>query len=337
MPRWARRFPAFAGALTLALAGLGLVAKAAAQGTKPKAKPAGFHLVRTLPIGGAKPPSAFTIDGAAGRIYVVRTTEVAVVETATGKEVGSMSVPESHHAVALAPDLKLGFVSHAATDALTAFDLATAVPTFEAKTGGGPVSASYDASLQRVFTVNEKSCDVTAIDAKSGAVLGSVALGAPLGEAAGDGKGRLWVANPQKSEILVVDLKKLEVVKRFAVDPLRLKRGIAVDPASRRLFLGVAEDQLAVVNAESGKAVATLLLRREVHAFAFDPGTQCVLARTGDRSLSVVHLDSPDRFTVVEHLATDATSPAFALDNKTHEVALLTGAAGEFQIQIYGK
>ncbi|HET6164746.1 MAG TPA: YncE family protein [Planctomycetota bacterium] len=337
MPRRARRLPAFRFAMALALAGLGLVATAAAQGTKPKAKPAGYHLVRTLPIGGAEPPSAFTIDGAAGRIYVVRSTEVAVLETATGKEVGSMSFPESRHAVALAPDLKLGFVSHAASDALTAFDLATAVPTFEAKTGGGPTSACYDASLQRVFTVNEKSCDVTAIDAKSGAVLGSVALGAPPGEAAGDGKGRLYVANVQKNEVVVVDLKKLEVAKRFPVEPQKLLRGIAVDPASHRLFLGVAEDQLAVVSAESGKSVATLLLRREVRAVAFDPGTQCLLARTGDRSLSVIHLDSPDRFTVVEHVATDAASPLFALDPKSHEVALLTGAAGELQIQIYGK
>jgi DNA-binding beta-propeller fold protein YncE len=337
MPRRARRLPVFR--LVLALAGLGLVATAAAQETKakPKPKPTGYHLVRTLPSGRAEPPSAFAVDGAAGRIYVVRPSEVAVLETATGKEVGATSVPESRHAIALAPDLKLGFVSHAATDALTAFDLATAVPTFEAKTGGGPTSACYDASLQQVFTVNERSCDVTAIDAKSGAVLGAVALGAPPGEAAGDGKGRLYVANVQKNEILVVDLKKLEVVKRFAVGPLKLLRGIAVDPASRRLFLGVADDQLAVVNAESGKSVATLLLRREVHAVAFDPGTYCVLARTGDRSLSVIHLDSPDRFTVVEHVATDATSPVFALDSKTHEVALLTGAAGEFQIQIFGK
>lgn len=337
MPRSARRLRAFRCALALAFAGLGVVATAVAQGTKPKAKPAGYHLVRSLPIGGAEPPSAFAIDGAAGRIYVVRSTDVTVVETATGKEVGATSLPESRHAVALAPDLKLGFVSHAATDALTAFDLATAVPTFEAKTGAVPAAACYDASLQRVLTVNEKGCDVTAIDAKSGAVLGSVALGAPPGEAAGDGKGRLYVANVQKNEIVVVDLKKLEVAKRLPVEPQKLLRGIAVDPASRRLFLGVAEDQLAVVNAESGKSVATLLLRREVRAVAFDPGTQCLLARTGDRSLSVVHLDSPDRFTVVEHVATDATSPAFAVDPKTHEVALLAGAAGEFQIQIFGK
>ena len=184
--------------MALALAGLGLVATADAQTTKPKAKPAGYHLVRTLPIGGAEPPSAFAIDGAAGRIYVVHSTEVADLETATGKEVGSMSFPESRHAVALAPDLKLGFVGHAASDTLTAFDLATAVPTFEAKTGGGPTAAFYDASLQRIFAVNEELRRHT-IDAKG-------ARPDPWRRrrrrAAGDG-GAVYVAGDRKNEIVV--------------------------------------------------------------------------------------------------------------------------------------
>ena len=315
-------------AFTLAGVGFGAVAVAAAQGTKPKAKPAGFHLVRTHPIADAQIPSGLAVDGAAGRIYVARSVDVLVMDTATGKEAATIPCPESRQGIALAPELKLGFASHSATGSLTGFDLASGSAIFDAKTGETPTQPSFDASLKRVATVDQKGCDVTVIDATNGNVVGSVPLGAPPGEAAGDGKGRLYVADPQKNEVIAVDLKKLEIAKRWSIAPLRLGHGIAVDPSTRRLFLGTDDEQLAVTSVESWKTVTTVVLRREVHACVFDPGTQTILATTGDRSLSVVHEDSADKYTVVEHAVTEDDVKLLALDGKTHEVALVAWKLG---------
>jgi DNA-binding beta-propeller fold protein YncE len=333
-------------ALALALASLGVAAAAtAAQGTKPKPKPPGYHLVRTLPLDDRQAPQGIAVDGAAGRIYVGRYSDVLVLDTASGKEAASLPCAESRHGIALAPELKLGFVNNGLTSSVTGFDLAKGDAVFDAKTGENPSAPIYDASLKRVFTVNVKGCDVTAVDATSGAVLGAVPLGAPPGEAVGDGKGRLYVADAQKNEVIAVDLKKLEVVKRWPVAPLRFGHGLTVDPSSHRLFFGTDDEQLGVTSTESGKAVAAVVLRREVHACVFDPASQCLLATTGERSLSVVHEDTVDKFTVVEHAVTETDVKLLALDAKTHEVALVVFRmsapeqleAGSAKVLIYGK
>jgi hypothetical protein len=169
---------------------------------------------------------------------------------------------------------------------------------------------------------------VTVVDATNGNVLGSAPLGGPPGEAVGDGRGRLFVADTQKNEVIAVDLKKIAVEKRWTVAPAKLGHGIAIDPSSRRLFLGTDDEQLAVTSVESGKPVAMVLLRREVHACVFDSSTSSVLASTGERSLSVVHEDSADKYTIVEHAATEDDVKLLALDPKTHEVALVAWKLG---------
>jgi hypothetical protein len=64
-----------------------------------------------------------------------------------------------------------------------------------------------------------------------------------------------------------------------------------------------------------------------VDANEFDPGTQLAFAANGDGTLSVVHEDSPDQYTVVENLATKPSARTMALDPKTHNIFL---AAADF-------
>jgi hypothetical protein len=56
----------------------------------------------------------------------------------------------------------------------------------------------------------------------------------------------------------------------------------------------------------------------------FDPGTGLAFSSNGVGSLTVIHEDSPDNFTVVEEVPTQAGARTMALDPKTHEVFLVT-------------
>jgi hypothetical protein len=85
---------------------------------------------------------------------------------------------------------------------------------------------------------------------------------------------------------------------------------------------------MAVVDADSGKVLATPAIGQGVDANAFDPGTQLAFSSNGDGTLTVVHEDSPDKFTPVASVPTQRGARTMALDLKTHNVFLVTAEFG---------
>ena len=86
---------------------------------------------------------------------------------------------------------------------------------------------------------------------------------------------------------------------------------------------------MAVVDADSGKVIATPAIGDGVDANGFDPGTGFVFASNGESAtLTVIHEDSPDKYTVVEEVPTQKSARTMTLDAKTHEVYLVTAHFG---------
>jgi hypothetical protein len=80
---------------------------------------------------------------------------------------------------------------------------------------------------------------------------------------------------------------------------------MAVDTDSARLFIGCDNKMMAVVDAKSGKVIATVPVGEGVDANRFDPGTRLAFSSNGDTgTLTVVHEDTPDKYTVVENVTT---------------------------------
>jgi DNA-binding beta-propeller fold protein YncE len=84
---------------------------------------------------------------------------------------------------------------------------------------------------------------------------------------------------------------------------------------------------MAIVNADSGKVVTTVPIGQGVDANAFDPGTKLAFASNGEGTLTVVHEDAPDKYSVVENAPTQRSARTMALDPTTHKVYLV---AAEF-------
>jgi len=75
-----------------------------------------------------------------------------------------------------------------------------------------------------------------------------------------------------------------------------------------------------VMNADTGKVVATPEIGNGPDAAAFDPATNDFFASCGEGVLTVVHEDSPDKFTVVENVPTKRSARTMGLDLKTHNI-----------------
>jgi hypothetical protein len=153
-------------------------------------------------------------------------------------------------------------------------------------------------------------------------VAGSLALGGKPEFAAADGKGSIYVNIEDKSELVQFDAQKLTETHRWPLAPCKSPSGLSMDVKNRRLFSVCDEKVMAVVDADSGKVVATPEICEGPDASAFDPGTQYAFASCGDGTLVVVHEDSPDKFTVVDRVPTKKSARTMDLDLKTHKIFL---------------
>lgn len=312
------------GLAAMACLGLGLltVSTPAQQG------PSGYHLVKKVNLGGEGFWDYLTIDSASRRLFISRGTHVMVVDADNGSAVGDIPDTEGVHGVALAPDLGRGFTSNGRANTVTIFDLQTLKPIGSAKTGQNPDAILYDPASHRVFTFNGRSGDATAIDATTGVVAGTVALGGKPEFATADGMGRVYVNIEDKSELLALDSRALTVANRWPLTPCEEPSGMAIDAAHARLFSGCRNRMMTVVDAKSGKVVATPPIGQGVDANRFDAGTGLVFSSNGDGTLTVVRQDSPDKYTVVENVGTQRGARTMELDPKTHNLYLVTAEFG---------
>ncbi len=288
----------------------------------------GYHLLKKLPIGGEGGWDYLTVDAAAHRLYLSRSTHVMVVDTGNGAPAGEIADTPGVHGVALVPGTEIGYTSDGRAGTATMFDVRTLKATKQVPVGKGPDAIVYDPASKRVFTMNGGSHDTTAIDAATGTVAGTVALGGKPEFAAADGRGRLYINIENTSEVVELDSRKLAVLARWPLAPGEEPTGMAIDTAHRRLFIGCHNKLMVVMNADTGRVVTTLPIGAGVDATAFDPGTGLAFASCGDGTLTVVREASPDAFTVAETVATQRGARTMALDPATHAIFLATAEFG---------
>ena len=298
-----------------------LLVPAAVAGSPPH-----YKLSKTLVLGGEGGWDYLTYDPATHRLFITRGTHVMVVDTVAWK--ASADIPDTAgvHGVALAAGR--GYTSNGREAMSTVFDLTTLKVLEKVKTDEGPDAIVYDPSSGRVFTMNGRASTATAIDAKGGQAPVSIPLGGRPEFAVADGHGHVFVNIEDKSELVMIDSKKLEVKARWPLAPCEEPSGLAIDVKHHRLFSGCRNKMMAVVDDESGKVVATVPIGQGVDANRFDPETQLAFSSNGDGTLTVVHEDSPDKYTVVDNVATARGARTMELDETTHTVFLVTADFG---------
>jgi hypothetical protein len=306
-------------------------AAAPSPGAAPVASgpPPGYHLRKTLPVGGDGGWDYLAFDSAARRLYVTRATRVVVVDPDTGKTVGEIPNLSGVHGVALANDLGRGFISNGRSDKVTVFDLQTLKVLSELKsTGQTPDAILYDPFSHRVFAFNGRSGSATVFDAASGQVAGTITLGGRPEFATSDRKGSVFVNIEDKNEVVAIDAAKLTVAHRWPLAGCNEPSGMAIDAAHQRLIVGCGNETSVIVDSATGREVAKLPIGKGVDANGFDPGTGNGFASCGDGTLTVMHEDTPDKWTVAAKVATRKGARTMAVDEKTHDVYLATADFG---------
>ncbi len=287
----------------------------------------GYHVVTTYKVGGDGGWDYLTTDSDARHIYISRGTHVMVVDADSGKIVGDIADTPGVHGIALAPELGRGFTSNGREGTVSIFDLKTLATNSKVKVGDNPDAILYDPATKRVFTFNGHSHDSTAIDAATGKVLGTIKLDGKPEFAASDAKGMIYVNIEDQSELTAIDPNKLEVKAKWPLAPCTEPSGLSIDRKNRRLYVGCDNKMMAIVDADSGKVLATPAIGDGVDATTFDAETGLGFASCGEGVLTVVKEESPGKFSA-ENVPTQRGARTLALDSKTHNVFVVTAQFG---------
>ena len=278
--------------------------------------------VSKVSIGGEGGHDYIVAEPGGSRVFVSRETHFMVVEGATGKVVGDIGDLPGVHGVALVPKWNRGFTTNRGDSTVTMFDLKTLAAIKKIPvTVGGLDGIMYDDSIDRVILTNHSRPIGTAvaIDPNTGEITGSADLedDAPEG-AASDGAGKLFVNNESKNTIQVLEAKTMKVLASWPIAPCDGPTGIAYDKAAKRIFSGCSKTSV-VIDSLSGKVVATIANGDGVDALGWDPAEKLIYIPAGrDGNVTVVHQDSPDKYTVVATVPTMQGGKTIAVDPVKH-------------------
>lgn len=312
------RVAVIAGLLILPFA-FGGIAAAHAQGP--------YHVQATWKIGGEGRWDYMSIDPVSKMLYITRGDHVIAVDTQTGKQVADITGLKGTHGVVFGKD-EYGFITDGAANAVAVFNRKTNQIVRTIPAGTNPDGVAFEPVTNTVWAFNGRSNDATAIDAKEQKNIATVALPGKPEFPVADGKGSVYANIEDKSEIVRIDARSHKVVSVWSVAPCDSPSGLAMDRTSRRLFSVCDGKLMAVVNADTGKVVATPAIGNGPDAAAFSPRDKYIFSSNGQGTLTVIHEDAPDKYTVVQNLDTKRGARTMAMAPDGSHIYLATADFG---------
>jgi YVTN family beta-propeller protein len=301
-----------------------LLACVAAMSLVAGAGSTGYRVGDKFVVGGDASWDYISIDSSARRLYVSHGTKVNVLDADTGKTIGEVADTLGVHGIALVPDLGKGFVSGGRADKVSVFDLQTLAHTAEISVGKKPDAIIYDPGTRRIFVGDADSDTMTAINVSTNHVVATIPLGGAPEYIASDLKGTVWVNLEDKNSLVTIDANTFKVRKAARLEGCKAPSSMAIDRASRRLFIGCGNRVLVIVDADTSRVIEKIPIGEHVDATTFDPEAHLIFSSTGDGNITVVHEDSPNKYSLVDTIKTMRGAKTMAFDEKTKNLYLPT-------------
>jgi YVTN family beta-propeller protein len=312
--RWKRVFS------VAALLAIGVGVRAA---DPPYVKLAEIH------VGGLGAFDYLTVDPVAKRLYLSHSTEVVVVDLSSNTIVGRIADTPGVHGIAVVPGPggRL-FTSNGRENKVSIVDPKTFATISKVDVGANPDAIMYEPKEKAIYAFNHSGGSATVIDAASGKVIATVRLEGAVETGQPDpGLGKVFVNIEDNDTVDVIEIATHTVSARWPIAPAEGGTGMALDPATHRIFVGGGKF-LVMMDAQTGKVVASSPICDGTDATSFDPATKNIFVSCSDGHITVVHMDNPGKMSLVETIATARGARTNAIDPTTHRVYV---AAQDFQ------
>ncbi len=272
------------------------------------------------------PDGAFdyaTFDAATGHVYMPRGSFTTVIDVKSG-QVSQLKSGASDHIALSVPGTDLMVLTQRRGVIRIADKTADKVLA-DLPGGKNPNSAAYDPLTKRVFVMNKDSGDAAIVDPLARKVVATIPISPNTLEfPVSDGQGRIFDNIETTAEIAVIDTKAQEVTGTYKLAGCEEPSGLAYVPDSKLLISSCGNGVAKVIQADTGKDVATLAIGRGPDAVIYDPARKLAFIPCGrDGVLDIISLADPVHIAVVQRVQTQQGSRTGTVDSGTGRLYLM--------------
>lgn len=287
-----------------------------------------YHLEHEWKLGGDGGWDYLSVDPQSKLLYITRGNHVMVVDTSQGKQVADITGLHGTHCVVFSSGGEHGYITDGGGNQVAKFNRKTNTIEKTIAVGNNPDGAVFEPVTKTVWAFNGRSHSASVIDTATDTVVATIDLPGKPEFPVADGRGNVYDNIEDKSEIVRLDAKDRKLTATWPVAPCESPSGLAIDRRHRRLFAVCDNKTMAVVDADSGKVVATPAIGDGPDAARFSPDGQLAFSSNGAGTLTIVHEDSPDKYTVLQDLATKRGARTMAMEHDGSHVYLVTADFG---------
>jgi YVTN family beta-propeller protein len=280
-------------------------------------------------VGGEGDWDYLVADSAAHRLYVTHQSRIEVIDTSSGKFIGAVTGIKDSHSVALDDAGKYGYISDGRANAVIVFDRQSLQAVTSLPTGNEPDGIVFEPVSKTVWAFNSRSKNATVIDTTTQKVIATVALQGKPESPVADGTGSIFNNIKDKSLIVRINAQSRRITATWPLSPCESPSGLAIDRTGRRLFAVCNDNKMAVVDANTGKVIATPTIGSQPDAAAYDPKTMLAFSSNGDGTLTVIDT-SNNSYKVLQNLATERGARTMALDSTMGKIYLSVAKSSSY-------
>ncbi len=288
-----------------------------------------YKVLRIQLVGGEGGLDYVTADPDGRSLFVARSGpdgHIGVFNLDTLAQIGDIPGTSAHGG---AVDTATGH-GFATSSPVTMFDAKTFAIIKKIDVEGRPDGYLNDPYNHRFYVLSHAEPNITVLDDKDGAILGTINIGGAPEEAATDGHGKIYVDIEDKAAIAVIDADTMKMVGRYDLSSHGAGcAGLALDAKNGILFAACREkSNMVILSATDGHILADLPTGVGCDGVVFNPETMEAFSSQGDGTITVVKENSPTDFAVEQTVPMPQRAKTITLDAKTGHLFLITAEYG---------
>jgi YVTN family beta-propeller protein len=289
--------------------------------------PPQYQLLKQTTIGGEVGWDFLNIDPQNRTLYISHATQVETYNLDNDSLMAPILNTEGVHGIAIADREKHGFITCGKSNTVLEFGLVKRDTIQRIAVGTKPDAIMYDYATHHVFVMNAGSNNISVLDAKSGAVLATIALDGNPESAVSDERGHVFVNIESSSEVVKINSGNNMVEATWKLAPGEGPTALTMDRAANRLFSGCDNQKMMVLNAANGKITQVIPIGKGVDAAVFDPFSKLAFSANGEGNVTIIQ-QAAGKYRVGQTLETKRGAKTIALDPHTHDIYLATADFG---------
>jgi len=285
-----------------------------------------YHILHTWKLADPGWWDYLHVDSAAHRVYITRGDHVDVLNSDSGKLIGTISGLRGTHGVAFDTAGKYGWVSDGGGNAVVEFDRHTLAKLATIPAGTNPDGIIFEPATQTVWAFNGRSHNVTVISAAERKVVATIELPGKPEFPQVDGRGTVYDNIEDKSEVVRLDAHTLKLTATWPAG-CDSPSGLAFDVPGHRLFPVCEGKKMSVLDSRTGKLLANPAIGDGPDAVRWSAKHKLILVSCGEGVLSVIDASTP-AYKTIQTLPTMRGARTLGYDAATDRIYTVTAEFG---------